>query len=465
MSLLGTTPSRGPGASFALATLLLPAVLLWCATLSFARPGEGERKPNVVLIVADDLGYADLGVQGARDVRTPNLDRLAAEGVRFTAGYVTAPLCAPSRAALLTGRYGQRFGLETNPGSERDAAAGFGVPRDEPMLAERLKAAGYATAIVGKWHVGYEAELRPQRRGFDSFFGFLSGSSRYVARNLRNPILRGDEPTKVEGYLTDAFTREAVEFIGAHAEQPFFLYVPFNAVHVPLEAPEPDRERFAGISDEKRRTFAVMLSKLDSGVGAILAALDEKKLSEDTLVIFLSDNGGATAENTSRNAPLRGEKPELYEGGVRVPFLVRWTGKLKAGTVEARPVSSLDVVPTVLAAAGLAKGGGRPDGKTDDKPLDGVDLVPFLTGKSKARPHDALFWRIGKDSAARVGDWKLVVHGDQTELYDLTEDLAEKTNLAKRRPEVVAKLRAAYEAWERQLVAPRWTPTRGAGDE
>ncbi|MCE9595214.1 MAG: sulfatase [Planctomycetes bacterium] len=418
---------------------------------------QAPRKTNIVLIVADDLGYADLGVQGSKDVRTPNLDRLAEEGVRFTDAYVTAPLCAPSRAALLTGRYAQRFGLESNPGPERGAAPDYGIPRDEPVLSERLKAAGFATGMFGKWHVGYPRELRPTKRGFDEFLGFLSGSSRYFTAKARNPILRGDEPAKVDAYLTDAFASEAVAFIDKRAEHPFFLYVPFNAVHNPLEVPDADLERFAKIADPRRRQFAAMLAKLDDGVGAILKALEAHGLDENTLVIFLSDNGGATVETTSRNDPLRGTKAQMYEGGIRVPFLMRWKGKLTAGAVESRTISSLDVVPTALAAAGVAA--------DTTKPLDGVNLLPYLAGEREGKPHESLFWRMGHEGAARVGDWKLVLRGDEAELYDLSEDVAEKTDLAKRRPEILAKLRAAWTAWAKPMVAPRWEHEGERGEE
>lgn len=448
-----------------------PALALVCATaLSAAQQGSSAdasqdarstAKPNVVLIVADDLGWADLGVQGARDVRTPNLDRLAAEGVRFTCAYSAAPLCAPSRAALLSGRYPQRFGLESNPGSARAAAADYGVPRDERLLSERLKAAGYATCLVGKWHLGYSESMRPLARGFERFFGFLSGSSRYVGVGLRNPILRGDEPVAVEKYLTDAFADEAVRFVSEHADRPFFLYVPFNAPHSPLEAPEDVRAKFANIAKDERRTYAAMVAKLDEAVGRILDELTARGLDERTLVIFVSDNGGASVENAASNAPWRGEKPALYEGGVRVPFLARWKGRFRAGVVEPRMVSLLDVTPTVLAAAGAAP----PERASEPRPLDGVDLGPLLSGDSKGRAHDALFWRLGGEAAARVGDLKLVRRGTAYELYDLAEDPGEKRDLAKRKPQDVAKLSAALEAWERGMVAPRFAPKGDGGGE
>ncbi|MCU0725302.1 MAG: sulfatase-like hydrolase/transferase, partial [Planctomycetes bacterium] len=424
------------------------ALLLLSAAAIAGEPAK--RPPNVVLILADDLGYADLGAQGGRDIKTPAIDSIATAGIRFTNGYVPCPVCAPTRAGLLTGRYPQRFGFEHNPGNERSASPDFGIPAAEPILAERLKAAGYATGMVGKWHVGYRKELTPPSRGFDSFFGFLSGANDYFpgGRPGRSPILRGSEPVEEGEYLTDAFAREAVAFIDAHHESPFFLYVPFNAVHAPLQAPDELRARFPEIDDPVRLTYAAMLAALDDAVGAILAALRRHGIEEDTFVVFLSDNGGPTPQTTSRNDPLRGFKGQVYEGGVRIPFFIQWKGALPAGKVENRPVIALDLLPTVLAAAGVPVEGGPP--------LDGVDLLPYLRGQEAGRPHDALFWRMGRQSAVRLSDLKLVVRDGVAELFDLATDVGEARDLSGERPEDVARLRKALADWEEGTVPARW---------
>jgi arylsulfatase A-like enzyme len=421
------------------------------AALALPRLGwpQAARRPNLVLIFADDLGYADLGCQGCQDIATPHIDAIATSGVRFTDGYVTAPLCSPSRAGLLTGCYQQRFGHEHNPGNSREA----GLPLTEHTIADHLRAAGYATGLVGKWHLGMLPEQHPMSRGFDEFFGFLHGAHSYLnsdeERGIRDPILRGHERVQEKDYLTDAFAREACDFINRHAQQPFFLYLSFNAVHAPLEATEAYQARFPHIEDPKRRTFAGMLAAADDAVGDVLETLRAHRLEQDTLVFFISDNGGPTQQTTSRNDPLRGYKAQVYEGGIRIPFLVQWPGHLPAGVTFEQPVSSLDVLPTALAAAGC--------GPLQGRALEGVDLAPHLTGATTAPPHDSLFWRMGNKRAARRGNLKLVDNGTGSfELYDLAEDIGEQHDLAADRPEVVAELVAAYEAWNAGNIEPLW---------
>jgi arylsulfatase B len=444
-------------------------VLILAGLCAPGRPGHAAppvRPPNVVLIVADDLGYAELGCQGAADVRTPHIDSIARHGIRFTSGYVTAPVCSPSRAGLMTGRYQQRFGHELNAIGPQNRLPHVGLPPPEKTLAEYLRAAGYATGAVGKWHLGGTAPYHPQRRGFDEFFGFLHEGHFYVdgrrtkALSLlrpdeppyddRNPVLRGSQPVGDFGYLTEMFTREAVAFIDRHRGRPFLLYLPYNAVHSPMQATEKDLARFPEITDKKRRVFAAMLAALDDGVGTVLGKLREAGLAQDTLVVFLSDNGGPTAELTSSNAPLRGGKGQLHEGGVRVPFLIQWEGRLPGGVVYDRPVSSLDILPTALAAAGVTP----PDGAK----LDGVDLLPYLGGRNDRSPHEHLFWRYGGKAALRAGRWKLVRDGGRNpwELYDLDTDSGESDDLASRKPEVVNRLKAAWEQWDAGMVKPLW---------
>ncbi len=410
-----------------------------------------RRKPNIVVILADDLGYGGVGVQGCKDIPTPHIDSIASNGVRFTNGYVSCPVCSPTRAGLMTGRYQQRYGHEVNPGPPNTAAENFGLPLSETTIASRLKAAGYTTGIVGKWHLGYKPEFHPNKRGFDEFFGFLAGAHDYfVAKDPKvGPILRGAEEVDEKEYLTDAFGREAVSFIERHKDKPFFLYLSFNAVHSPLQASKKYLDRFSGIAEEKRRTHAAMLSAMDDQIGNVLNALAKHGLEEDTLVIFLSDNGGPTQGNTSSNYPLRGFKGDVYEGGIRVPFMMQWKDRLPKGLVSDTPVIALDIAPTALAAAGI---------KARDAKLDGRNLLPHLINKMSL-PREALYWRYGGQSAIRKDNWKLVKRPKSgTELFDLSADVAEQTNLASSKPEKVKELEDLLAKWDSQMVPPLWGP-------
>jgi arylsulfatase A-like enzyme len=429
---------------------------LWMAPTT---PARAERRPNVVLIVADDLGYGETGAQGNPEIPTPNIDSLARDGVRFTNGYVTAPVCAPTRAALLTGRYQQRFGFETNSGPENVADNAFGLPRDQKTLAERLKERGYATGMFGKWHLGFRADLAPLGRGFDEFVGFHGGAHHYFpGKGADATIYRGTERVVEPDYLTDVFGNEAVSFIERHAEKPFFLYLPFNAVHGPLQAPSDRIAAFADIADPTRRTFAAMMKSMDDSIGRVLQTLHRLNLDEDTLVVFLSDNGGPTSHTTSSNLPLRGFKNTVYEGGIRIPFMVRWTGHLPAGDVYERTVSSLDVTPTVLAAIGQKV-------KPKEK-LDGVNLLPYLDGKNAETPHETLYWRYGKQRAIRHGDWKLLGHqGNFAQLYDLAKDPGETTNRFGSETAVVKQLTETWKKWDATLEDPKWIRERPGEEE
>ncbi|OWK37507.1 sulfatase [Fimbriiglobus ruber] len=428
------------------------AFALAVAVLLIGPAVAAESRPNVVVIVGDDMGYADVGVQGCKDIPTPHLDALARSGVRFTSGYVSGPYCSPTRAGLLTGRYQTRFGHEFNP-----AGAAQGLPVTETTMADRFRAAGYRTALVGKWHLGNSADRQPQKRGFDEFFGFLGGAHDYFAPN---GILRGTTPAGDKAYLTDALAREAVEFINRSKANPFFLYLAFNAVHTPMQADDPRLKKFAGIADQRRRTYAAMMSAMDDAVGLVAGKLKAEGLTENTLVFFFSDNGGPTMKGTtingSVNTPLRGSKRTTLEGGVRVPFFVSWPGHVPAGATDDRPVIQLDVLPTALAAAGV---GVKPEWK-----LEGADLLPYLTGKTAA-PHDALYWRFGSQMAIRKGDWKLVRYDltaegqtgtSATKLYDLKADIGEATDLAVKQPDRVRELQTAWDAWNKANVPPLW---------
>jgi len=424
-------------------------ILLALVGLDFGARAEAPRKPNILVILADDLGYADVGFHGCKDIPTPHLDALAKGGVRCTNGYVTGVYCSPTRAALLTGRYQQRFGHEFNPGGQQNPD--FGLPLTETTMADRLRAAGYVTGLVGKWHLGNQPKFRPPQRGFHEYFGFLGGAHSYQPGTPG--LFRGNERVEEKEYLTDALGREALAFIDRHKAKPFFLYLAFNAVHTPMHAAEERFKRFAAIENQQRRTYAAMLSAMDDAVGKVLEKLRSEKLEENSLIFFFSDNGGpvmqGTSVNGSNNAPLRGSKRTTLEGGIRVPFVVSWKGRLPAGKVYEHPVIQLDVLPTALTAAGVEL---KPDWK-----LDGVDLLPFLAGKSNGKPHETLYWRMGNQMALRHGDWKLVKHdGAPHQLYHLVEDIGESKDLAKEQSAKAQELLKVWREWDAQLAKPLW---------
>ncbi len=440
---------------------LLPLYL--CLALSIAADAAEARRPNILVILADDLGYGELGCQGfTKEIPTPHVDSIAANGVRFTSGYVSGPYCSPTRAGFMTGRYQNRFGHEFNPGPG-PSAPGIGLSLKETTIGDRMKAAGYVTGWFGKSHLGYEPEYHPLKRGFDEFYGFLGGARSYFdAANDRSPMLRGIEPAGKFDYTTDALAAETVAFVEKHRNAPWFAYLAFNAVHSPMEASEKYLSRFAKITDKKRKNFAGMLSAMDDGIGAVLGKIRELGQEENTLIFFFCDNGGPTANNTAGNGPLRGFKAQTWEGGVRVPWMMQWKGRIPAGKVDDRPVIQLDIHPTALAAAGV-------EVKTEWK-LDGVNLLPFLTGEKSGAPHEALYWRFGQQIAVRMGDWKFVkATGNATmerggaasvegaELYNLAKDLGEKENLASKEPEKFKELAAAWEKWNAGNVEPTWT--------
>ena len=403
---------------------------------------KASRAANIVLLFADDLGYGDVGFQGA-DIPTPAIDRLADESVRFAQGYVSAPVCSPSRAGLMTGRYQNRFGHETNPASVRDA----GTPVSEITIAELLRKQGYRTALIGKWHLGVQERFHPMNQGFDEFFGFLHGAHPYFPDQARGQtLLRGREPVVEREYLTDAFAREAVSFIERNQDQPFFLHLSFNAVHTPIQATEKYLERFPHLNGEAR-TYAAMISAMDDAVGLVLATIRKYRLDENTLVFFLNDNGGVL--RYASNAPLRGGKATYFEGGIRVPFLLRWTGRLKPDEYH-HPVIALDVLPTALAATG----GKLPT----DRPYDGVNLLPFLMGNNSGIPHETLFWRM-RDMRAQVvrhGPWKYMNVRGQVRVFDIEADPSETEDVAASEPEIVNDLAARFAAWNEEMTEPLW---------
>ncbi|MCX6854729.1 MAG: sulfatase-like hydrolase/transferase, partial [Verrucomicrobia bacterium] len=395
-------------------------------------------QPNVLIILADDLGYGELGCQGNTQISTPHIDSLAANGIRFTSGYVSGPVCSPTRSGLMAGRYQQRFGREYNPGVEMTRQGLQALWPKETTFAQHLKSAGYATGMFGKWHLGFEPEQHPTQRGFDEFVGFLGAAHTYldVREGKRDPITRGTTPLPSVEHTTETFGNEACAFIERHKAEPWFVYLPFNAVHTPMESTKAYLDRMTGITDEKRHTFTAMLTALDDAVGKVLAKLREHRLEENTVIFFLSDNGGPTSTTSSMNKPLRGYKMQTWEGGIRVPFLAQWKGRFPAGKVDDRPIIQLDLLPTALAAAGVEV---KPEWQ-----LDGVNLLPFLTGENTAAPHDSLYWRMGEQMAVRVGDWKLVKASDDpgddekpgkkpkggAKLFNLARDISEQHDLA-----------------------------------
>jgi arylsulfatase A-like enzyme len=432
-----------------------PMLAIAALLAASAAPASEPTRPNIIVILADDLGYADLGFQGCKEIPTPHLDALARAGVRCTDGYASCPVCGPTRAGLLTGRYQQRFGHEYNPALGADS----GLPVTETTLADLLRSAGYATGAVGKWHLGKEPKFHPLRRGFGAFYGFLGGARYYVptepnpadpfARAFSDPLVRDHTRVVAPAHLTETLGQEAVAFIEHHKREPFFLYLAFNAVHVPLQATDAYLDRFPEIKSRSRRTYAAMLSAMDDAVGEVQRKLRTEGLERRTLIVFLSDNGGHPLANAARNDPLRGEKSTVFEGGIRVPFVVTWPGRLPAGRTYAEPVISLDILPTALAAAGVAA--------PPRLHLDGVDLLPYLAGQHDGPPHETLYWRYGDHRAIRHGKWKLIMPAAKPAgLYDLSTDIAESHDQSAAHPEVVAELTRLYAGWNAELQPPRW---------
>jgi len=438
------------------AGLLVAAALLSLPSAGFAADAPA-RKPNVLILLGDDLGWGELGCQGNRQIPTPNIDAIAKGGVRFTQGYVSGPYCSPTRAGLMTGRYQTRFGHEFNSVAQKS-----GLALSETTIADRLKKLGYQTCAIGKWHLGGGPEYRPMVRGFDEYYGTLANTPFYHPTQFVDSRVSPDvqKVTDDTFYTTDKYAERAVDWLDKHKDAPWFLYVPFNAQHAPLQAPQKYLDRFPDISDEKRKTFAAMLSAMDDAVGTILKKVRDLGQEEETLVFYLADNGGPTASTTSSNGPLHGFKATTWEGGVRVPFMAQWKGKIPAGKTYDYPVIQLDILPTAIKAAG---------GEVDAAwKLDGLDLMPYLTGANAGKPHETLYWRFGDQWAIRHGDHKLLVAntrggtgagaaavGERTaELYDLSTDLGEKTNLASAQPQKVAELQKLWDAWSAEQAPP-----------
>lgn len=432
--------------------------------------GEDADRPNVLIIMADDLGYGDLGFTGSDEISTPHLDRLAAGGVVFRNGYVSHPYCAPSRAGLVTGRYQARFGLEVNV-SYSPFDPYMGLPLEEKTFATRLQDS-YRTGIIGKWHLGAAPAYQPNNRGFDYFYGFLSGGHTYFDQAVTTtaplmledgapeyiategcylPLMRNDRAAEFDEYLTTALSKDAARFI-ANSKEPFCLYVAYNAPHGPMEAPENLLKKYRHIPDLGRRTYAAMVDSMDQGIGIIVDALRQTGKFDNTLIFFLGDNGAMLPSEAlqfgdwSNNSPFKRGKGSMFEGGIHVPFLVHWPRGLPAGVTYDAPVIALDIAATAVAVGG---------GSTEGPPMDGVNLIPYLTGESGGVPHDALFWRIQDSTgwAVRTPTLKYLREhpsNQAPQLFDMVSDPFEEHDLAAERPEDCQRLAGLWNAWNAQ---------------
>jgi len=464
-----------PSSPIRWACLLVLILAGWADTTEANKELTDGAKPNVVLILSDDMGYSDLPKFGKSEIPTPNIDRLAAEGVLFTDAYVTAPICVASRMGLMTGQYQQRFGIYDNI---------YGEERTRLFLRQTLmpavfQNAGYRTALVGKWHLSGNKRLQyetggPLTRGFDEFVGIRGGDSSFWKGT---PVFRGEKKFPAPEYLTDLWGSEACAFIDRNRSGPFFLYLAFNAVHAPMHAIDADRDKFPNVADENRRTYDGMLLAMDRSIGRVLDRLDKHGIADNTIVIFLNDNGGgestaryaAHSRNFANNKPLRGYKFDVFEGGVRVPMIMRWPGRVPAGDVYRKMVSSMDIYPTLVRAAGL--------GMPGDQHVDGVDLLPYINGENQSKPHEWLCWQNRSwlpktaggfvvptprvhNCAIRKGNWKLVRLEEKVDsvtppptwqLYNLANNIGEQEDVAARHEDIVKELSVQFEQWRSSM--------------
>ena len=421
-----------------------------------AQPASPSR-PNIVLIITDDVGYGDIGSYGAPDIKTPNIDSLARTGTRFTQFYANGSSCTPTRAGLISGRYQQRFALERPMGHANSPDAKLGLPAIGRSLPQLLRNHGYATGLIGKWHLGYQSQFSPKAHGFDSFFGFKSGYIDYYQHTDlggQSDLFEDENPVKTDGYMTDLITERSVKFINDHAKGPFFLEVAYNAAHWPYQV--PDRPSTAARNaahvmpfDENtdtRESYVKIMERADQGVGAILAALDKQGLASNTLVIFTNDNGG---EWLSRNAPLFNRKFTLYEGGIRVPAIMRWPGRVPAGVVSTQVAITMDLSTTILVAAGTPA--------PVEAKFEGINLLPLLDPRATPVSR-TLFWRVAtaglNQRAVRDGNWKLLLEGSaRVMLFDVTKDLGERDDRAASHTAIVRQLHQKLLAWEKDVDA------------
>ena len=424
--------------------ILLIGLFTCFGSLAFGQ----ESKPNFIIILADDLGYADLSLNGSQQIQTPHIDAIAENGIKFTQAYVSAPVCSPSRAGLLTGINQVRFGYDNNladnqPGFDPEYA---GLPLEQNTIADRLKAAGYISGLIGKWHLGSKPQFHPSKRGFDEFWGYLGGGHHYFksepnGQGYLAPLESNYKSPQPITYLTDDKGDECVDFIKRHSNQPFFLYASFNAPHAPMQATEEDLVLFAHIADPNRRTYLAMVHRLDINVGKIVQALKDEGLLENTMIVFLSDNGGPVDQNASINAPFNGQKGILLEGGIRVPMVMQWEGTLPAGKTYTHAVSALDLMPTFLESAGIKV--------TEQDGLDGVNLLPFIKGEKQGNPHHSLKWRFTISAGILEDNWKLIRIPDRLPLlFDISKDISEQNNLILNYPDVAQMLLRKLGDWD-----------------
>jgi arylsulfatase A-like enzyme len=439
-------------------TILIYFITLTYFSLFQIVQGQSPKKanpalPNLVLIVADDLGYGDLGIQGSLQIPTPNIDQLARGGIQFTNGYASSSVCAPSRAGILTGKHQASFGFNDNLANSQPGfdANYLGLPITKLTLADKLRSLGYVTGLVGKWHLGAAPQFNPLKRGFDEFWGFLEGGHDYLiakpdGSGMESAIQCNYKTPAPLTYMTNDIGNESVDFINRHKKTPFFLYAAFNAPHAPMQALEEDLKLFSHIKDKLRQTYCAMVYRLDQNVGKILAVLKAQGLERNTLVVFISDNGGPANSNSngSINAPLRGQKTTLLEGGIRVPFFLKWPARLAGGQKFIDPVSTLDITPTFIEAAGGIVS------KSDQ--YTGVNILPFLTSKTGKLPHQTMEWRYTVSAAIREGNWKLIRLPDRLPmLYHLSEDISEQSDLSLQHPDRTKSMLKKLGTWEVNL--------------
>jgi arylsulfatase A-like enzyme len=428
--------------------IIISAILLLSPTDDI-KAQKVNNKPNFVIILADDLGYGDVGFTGSTQIKTPHIDALAKSGVTFTQGYVSAPVCGPSRAGLMTGRNQVNFGFDNNPivvGLPQFNKEYTGLPVDEKTLADRLDELGYVNGLIGKWHLGDAEHFHPLKRGFHEVWTYPVGGHDYFrsepdGKGYLAPLECNYKEPQTITYMTDDKGDECIDFIRRHKDEPFFLYASFNAPHAPMQATEEDLKLYSHVKDKKRRTYCAMVHRLDVIVGRIMNELKNQKIDKNTVVVFFSDNGGPCTNNASINAPLNGQKGILLEGGIRVPFVMSYPAKLKAGTEYHKPVSSLDLTPTFVAFAG---------GVIPEKDnMDGVNIYPYLNGELTGYPHPTMLWRFTISAGIREGNWKLVRLPDRLPLlYNLSEDMAEQNNVADQHPERVVKMLKRLGDWD-----------------
>lgn len=423
---------------------------------------SNNKPPNVIVIISDDQGYADVGFHGSNEIFTPNIDRIAKNGVVFSEGYVSYAVCSPSRAGLITGRYQNRFGYSRNILLAPNDSL-MGLPLSEQTLPDVLNNVDYKTKAIGKWHLGAHKSLVPEKRGFDEFFGFLIGGHRYFPEDLTlndltearrqmdgyiTKIYDNGKRINTKKYLTEELSDNAVKFIEDNSDNPFFLYLSYNAPHTPLQATTKDLERNKHIDIEKRQTYAAMVSSMDDGIGLILDKLEQKNIFENTIVFFFSDNGGVEWYNFSDNGPLRGIKGDFFEGGIRVPFAMQWPNKIKPGTIYDKPIIALDIFATVASAAKAEK--------YIKNEIDGVNLIPYLSGNKSGSPHEYLYWKNPDKDIDVIRDerYKYLRIKNDEYIFDLKNDISEESNIIDLSKPIYDRLKSQFKLWEKDMIDP-----------